>query len=63
MSIESEIDGVKRLLERVLEYKRIVEADSFAPATIEDMKSNAKDLCDSVKAEIDHVKDEIDSWG
>jgi len=62
MAIESKIEGVKRLLERIREYKRIVEADSFEPATVDDIKGNAKDLCDTAKSEIDDIKAEIDSW-
>lgn len=62
MSIESKIDGVKRLLERVRGYKRIVETDSLETATVDDMKGNAKGLCDTAKAEIDDIKAEIDSW-
>jgi len=63
MSIESRIDAVKRVLERIHEYKRIVEADNFEPATIDDIKGNAKDLCDTAKTEIDNIKAGIDDWG
>jgi len=63
MSIESKTDGVKRLLERVLDSKRIVDADNLETATVDDLKDNAKGLCDSAKLEIDNIKDEIDSWG
>jgi len=62
MAIESKIDGVKRLMERVHDYQHMIEADSFEPPTVEDMKGNAKDLCDAAKAEIDNIKAEIDSW-
>jgi len=62
MTIESKIEGVKRLLERVRDYKGLIEADSFESGTIVDMKGNAKDLCDAAKIEIDSIKDEIDSW-
>ncbi|MBA7654303.1 hypothetical protein ES703_62180 [subsurface metagenome] len=62
MSIESRIDGVNRLLQRIRDYKRMIEADSFEPATVEDMKGNAKAMCDQAKDELDEIKNEIDSW-
>jgi len=62
MTIESRIDGVKRLMGRVHNYQHMVEADSFEPATVEDMKGNAKGLCDAAKVELDNIKAEIDSW-
>lgn len=62
MTIEGRIDGVKRLMDRVHDYEHMIIADNFEPATIDDMKGNAKALCDAAKAEIDSIKAEIDLW-
>jgi len=63
MSVINKVNAVTRLLERINDYERIILADGFEAATVVDMKSNAKDLCDAAKAEIDNIKTEIDSWG
>jgi len=62
MGIDDRIEEVRRLLERVRSYNRLVFSDNFEPGTIADMKGNAKDICDQAKAEIDEIKDEIDQW-
>ena len=62
MAIEDRIIQVKHLLYRVSNYNRLVASDSFEPGTIDDMKGNAKSLCDQAKAEIDNIKSEINQW-
>lgn len=62
MAIGDRVDGVKRLLDRVHDYEHLIVADNFEPATIDDMKGNAKALCDAAKAEIDNIKSEINQW-
>jgi len=60
--IASRIDGAKRLLDKIGTYNKLVVSDNFEPTTIDDMKDNAKDICDAVKAEVDQIKAEIDQW-
>ena len=62
MAIDDRIEQVRRLLERVRSYHRLLLADNFAPSSISDMKSNAKAICDQAKAETDGIKGEIDQW-
>lgn len=62
MAIEDKIDGAKRLLDKVKVYNRLIIEDSLEPATIDDIKGNAKTLCDNVKVEIDNIKAEIGQW-
>lgn len=60
--IRSRIDAVKRLLDKILAYEQMIEADNFEPDTVEDMKGNAKGLCDAAKNEIGNIKTEVDQW-
>jgi len=62
MAIKDRVDGAKRLLDKVSLYNRLVIENSLEQDTIDDMKGNAKDICDDVKAEIDNIKSEIDQW-
>lgn len=62
MAIEDRIAAVKRLMDKVVSYDHLITADSFEPDTIDDMKGNAKDICNTVKTEIDQIKAEIDQW-
>lgn len=62
MVVEDRIEGVKRLLDKVRLYNKLVTEDSLEQATVDDMKGNAKTICDNVKAEIDSIKAEIDQW-
>lgn len=60
--IDNKVLSVIALLRRVQDYNNLVTNDGFAPATIVDLKSNAKDICDLAKSEIDAIKDLIDGW-
>lgn len=62
MGIDDRIEQVRTLLERVRSYHRLLLADNFEAATVTDMKSNAKAICDEAKAELDELKAEIDQW-
>ena len=61
--IGARITTVVSLLQRIQQYETIIETDDFEPATIDDMQSNAKDICNEVKAEVDLIKAEIGHWG
>jgi len=60
--IGDRIRAVKALLGRVEAYDNVVRGDGFTPATIVDMKDNAKAVCDDAKSELDEIKNEIDQW-
>lgn len=62
MSIEDRMAAVKRLLDKVASYDHLITTDNFEPDTIDDMKGNAKDICNVAKTEIDQIKAEIDQW-
>jgi len=62
MMIGERIGRILDLLEKIRRYERVIAADNFEPATVADMKGNAKDFCDQAKAEIDQIKSEIDEW-
>ncbi len=60
--MEDIINRVSDLLNRVRDYNRIIQADNFEAATVEDIKGNAKALCDEVKSDIDAIKSLINQW-
>lgn len=62
MAIKDRVDGAKRLLDKVNLYNKLVTENSLEEDTIDDMKGNAKALCDDVKTEIGNIKSEIDQW-
>lgn len=62
MAIDDSIEVIKQLLEKVRSYNRLISSDNFDPLTIEDMKGNAKDICNQAKTELDEMKSEIDQW-
>lgn len=62
MMIGERIGRILNLLERIRRYERVITADNLEPATVDDMKGNAKDFCDQAKAEINQIKSEIDEW-
>lgn len=62
MAIEARIKEIWVLLDRVKRYNDIITNDSFELHTIENMKGNAKAICDQIKDEVDNIKDEIDEW-
>lgn len=62
MGIDDRIEVIKQLLEKVRSYNRLIIYDNFEPLTVEDMKGNAKDICNQTKAELDEIKSEIDQW-
>lgn len=63
MAMDDRIEIVRQLLERVRNYNRLIVNDNFEVSTIDDMKGNAKDICDAIKDEVDLIKTEIDGWG
>ena len=62
MAIEIRLERIAKLVGRVRVYYKLVTEDSLEPPTIDDMKGNAKDLCDEIKTEADLIKNEIDQW-
>ncbi len=62
MTTEERIAAIRSLLDRLHTYKHVIEDGSLEPNTIEDMKVQAKELCNQIKAEADAVKAEVDSW-
>ena len=62
MSIAERIALVRSLLDRLHSYERLIDADNFEPNTVDDIKGNAKDLCDAIKIEADSIKTEINQW-
>ena len=62
MTIEIRLERISKLVGRVRVYDKLVTEDSLQSATVDDMKDNAKDLCDEIKTETDLIKNEIDNW-
>ncbi|MBA7681076.1 hypothetical protein ES703_89404 [subsurface metagenome] len=62
MTIEIRLERISKLVGRVRVYDKLVTEDSLQSATVDDMKDNAKDLCDEIKTETDLIKNEIDKW-
>lgn len=62
MAIDDRVEAIRQLLERIKTYNRLIVADNFEASTVDDMKGNAKDICDQAKAELDQIKAEIDQW-
>lgn len=63
MTIESSIAQIRASLDKVHQFEHIVQSETFQPSTITEMKSKAKDICDSIKSDVDNIKNEIDNWG
>jgi len=62
MTVETRINRVVTLLNRVKKYGDLVTADNFENQTLDDMKGNVKDILDEAKGEIDEIKSEVDNW-
>jgi len=62
MIVETRINRVVTLLNRVKKYGDLVTADNFENQTLADMKGNVKDILDEAKGEIDEIKSEVDNW-
>ena len=62
MTIEIRLERIVKLVGKVRTYDKLITEDSLEPATVGDMKGNAKDLCDKIKTEADLIKNEIDQW-
>ena len=62
MAIETRINRIATLLNRVKKYADLVTADNFENQTLADMKGNVKDILDEAKGEIDLIKSEVDNW-
>jgi len=62
MAIETRINRVALLLNRVKKYSEIVTTDNFEKQTLGDMKSNVKNILSKVKDEIGLIKDEVNNW-
>ena len=53
---------IRASLDRLNTYEQMIGGNNFENNTVDDMKGNAKDICDEIKAEIDSIKAEIDNW-
>ena len=62
MSIATKIDEIAAHLQLIRQYVVLIDANNFEEATVTDMKGNAKDTCDTAKADIDAIKSLIDEW-
>ncbi len=62
MSIEENVAQVRSGLDRLSQYEHMIDADNFESDTVDDMKGNAKDICDQLKARINDIKDAVDQW-
>ncbi|GAI07663.1 unnamed protein product [marine sediment metagenome] len=62
MTIETRINRVVTLLNRVKKYADLVSTDNFEKQTLADMKGNVKDILDEAKDEIGEIKSEVDNW-
>lgn len=62
MSIESKIDDIAEELQLVRAANTLIDADGFSGDTVDDMKTKAKDVCDTIKDHVDDLKDLIDDW-
>lgn len=63
MAVEDRLGKVHEQIEGIRRYARLIVSNSFTPDTLTELKGNAKDLCDSAKAELDLVKNDIDELG
>ncbi len=57
------IARIRALLDRLHTYEHMIGANNFENNTVDDMKGNAKDICDEIKVDVDSIKSEIDNWG
>ena len=62
MAVEDRISQVLEQLERLRRYTRLVINDGFSDATLTELKTNAKTICDDIKAEVDQIKTDINGW-
>lgn len=62
MTIDTRINRILTLLNRVKNYSALVTTDNFENQTLADMKGNVKDILDEAKDEIDETKAEVDNW-
>jgi len=53
---------IRASLDRLHTYEHMIGGNNFENNTVDDMKGNAKDICDEIKTEIDSIKAEIDNW-
>lgn len=61
-TIETRLERLASLVGKIRVYDKLVTENSLEPTTVDDMKGNAKDLCNVIKAEADLIKTEIDRW-
>ncbi len=62
MTIETRINRIVTLLNKVKRYSELVTTDNFEEQTLADMKGNVKNILDEAKVEIDQIKSEVDNW-
>ena len=53
---------IRASLDRLHTYEQMIGGNNFENNTVDDMKGNAKDICDEIKVEIESIKAEIDNW-
>ena len=63
MALNDNIARIRSLLDKVSQFEHLVAGETFEPKTINDMKTKAKALCDTIKTEADNIKHEIGDWG
>lgn len=62
MTISEKCDRVSALLTKIKRYEAIVVGDTFGGDAMDEIKDNTKSIADEAKAELDLIKDEVDSW-
>jgi len=62
MTITEKVAQIRSKLDLLCNYQHMIDADNFEPGTVDDMKGNAKDICDVIKSLTDDIKAEIDNW-
>lgn len=62
MAVLDRILVMREKLDEVARYTQLVTTNSFTPETLDELKANAKSLCDEAKGELDFIKADIANW-
>lgn len=63
MAVLDRLVAVRAKLDEIARYTELVTRNSFTDDTLEELKGNAKSLCDEAKGELDLIKADIGNWG
>lgn len=62
MAIETRINRIATLLSQVKNCNSLVAGKEFQNSTKDDLQDYTKNILNEVKAEVDQIKTEVDSW-